>query len=89
MCAKARHRNFCKKRSRNPVARASSDRWPLAAGRTHEETYAEDKKGDCSYEEIPLAANEFAYVDKKLRRSRRFRAEILEDFAEDRDNFYN
>ena len=39
-----------------------------------------------SDEEIPFAADEIAEVDQELRRSRQFGTEILEDFAEDRDN---
>ena len=38
-------------------------------------------------QDVPIAANELADVDQELRRRGKFGAEILEDFAEDRDDF--
>ena len=40
-------------------------------------------------QEIPFAPHEIADVDQELGRCGKFRAEILEDFAEDRHDFHD
>ena len=84
---KTRHANLMNERPEDRAASVSSDRAELfAAGRAQKSANAEDRAADTEDEEIPFAADEIADVDQELRRRRQFGAEILEDFAEDRDN---
>ena len=56
----------------------------FAARRAEEGTNTEEHAADTQNQEVPFAAHEIADVDQELGWRGEFRAEVLEDFAEDR-----
>src|SRR5205823_3409854 len=81
---KTRHCDFVHKRSEDRKLQFPAIAHLPAASRAQEGATAEDAAANPEHEEIPLGAHKIAQVDQELGGRRQLRAEILEDFAEDR-----
>src|SRR5204863_5578709 len=81
---KPRHANLVHERAEDREFQFPTVPKLFAARRIEKGANPEEERTDSEQQKIPFTADKIADVDQELRRRRQFRAEILEDFAEDR-----